>query len=248
MTEGVGMAVAGWVVVFVVGFGVGSLVRVVVFRYAVPAGAPPRRECVGCGEVVVAAGGVVRPLSVRGRCRWCGVRVGAAPWVAEVVTGLGFVGAPAVAAPVWTAVVWWWLVPFAVASALVDVSVRRLPDRLVGVAGVGLVVILAGVAVVQGRPGAFARAAAAGVVVGVVHLAMAAVGGMGMGDVKLAVVVGVGLGWAGWSCVLVGTGAAFVLAALWVAVALVTGGPGARVPFGPFLIAGACVGLAAGGA
>ncbi|MFE3205766.1 prepilin peptidase [Embleya sp. NPDC059237] len=168
--------------------------------------------------------------------------------MAEVVTGLGFVGAPAVATPVWTAVVWWWLVPFAVASALVDVCVRRLPDRLVLVAGAGLVVLLAGVAAAQGRPGAFARAVTAGLVLGAVHLAMAAVGGMGMGDVKLAVVVGAGLGWAGWACLVVGAGAAFVLAAVWVVVAVVVGRRGAGVPFGPFLIVGACVGLAACGA
>ncbi|WP_331773360.1 A24 family peptidase (plasmid) [Embleya sp. NBC_00888] len=239
-----------FVAVFAAGAGLGSFVRSVVFRYAVPAGEPLRRACPDCGGAVPvsAAPVVVRPLSARGRCRWCGVRVGSAPGVPEVSTGLGFVGAVSVAAPPWTAIAWCWLVPFAVALALVDAAVHRLPDRLVLVAGVGLVVILGGVAGVQGRPGALVRAVAAGLVLGAFHLVPALAGGMGMGDVKLALVVGVALGWAGWSCVLVGACASFVVSGMYAGAMLVVrrGGRAGRVPFGPCMIAGACVALAIG--
>ncbi|WP_331773258.1 A24 family peptidase (plasmid) [Embleya sp. NBC_00888] len=239
-----------FVAVFAAGAGLGSFVRSVVFQHAVPAGEPLRRACPGCGGAVPVPGPVtVRPLSARGRCRWCRVRLGPAPGVPEVSTGLGFVGAVAVAAPPWTAIAWCWLVPFAVALALVDAAVHRLPDRLVLVAGVGLVVVLAGVAAAQARPGAFVRAVVAGLVLGAFHLVPALVGGMGMGDVKLALVVGAALGWVGWSCVLVGACAAFVVSGVYAGVMLVVrrGGRGGRVPFGPFMIAGACVALAIGG-
>ncbi|WP_331769430.1 A24 family peptidase (plasmid) [Embleya sp. NBC_00888] len=164
-------------------------------------------------------------------------------------TGLGFVGAVAVAAPPWTVIAWCRLAPFAVALALVDATVHRLPDRLVPVAGVGLIVILAGVAAPRARPGAFVRALVAGLVLGAFHPAPALVGGLGMGDVKLVPVVGVALGWAGWSCVLVGACAAFVLSGVYAGAMLVVrrGGRAARVPFGPFMIAAACVALAIGG-
>ena len=74
-------------------------------------------------------------------------------------------------------------------------------------------------------------------------------GGMGFGDVKLAGVLGLYLAWLGWGEFAVGAFAAFLLGGLF-AVALLatrrvqrTGG----IPFGPWMLAGAWVGVFAGG-
>jgi leader peptidase (prepilin peptidase)/N-methyltransferase len=64
---------------------------------------------------------------------------------------------------------------------------------------------------------------------------------MGLGDVKLAGVLGLYLGWLGWSSVLVGTFAGFLLGGvLGVALLLVRRASGrTAIPFGPFMLAGA---------
>lgn len=73
-------------------------------------------------------------------------------------------------------------------------------------------------------------------------------GGLGVGEVKLAVAAGVVLGWYGWPTVMVGAFAGFLMRAVY-------GGSAARrrrdgraivVPFGPFLLAGAFLGLLVG--
>lgn len=69
-----------------------------------------------------------------------------------------------------------------------------------------------------------------------------------MGDVKLGGFIGVGLGFLGWGAVVVGIFAAFLLGGV-VALALVAlrlRGRRDLLPFGPYLAAGAVVGLLAG--
>ncbi len=73
-------------------------------------------------------------------------------------------------------------------------------------------------------------------------------GGMGFGDVKLAIGIGAVLGWYGWGTVLVGTFAGFLLGAVYGGALVVARRAGRRtaIPFGPFLITGAYLGLLAG--
>ncbi|MFJ4368852.1 prepilin peptidase [Streptomyces chartreusis] len=72
--------------------------------------------------------------------------------------------------------------------------------------------------------------------------------GFGFGDVKLALVLGAVLGWYGWPIVLIGTFAAYLLGALYGIGLLVAGRAGrdTRIPFGPFLLAGALAGMLLG--
>ncbi|WOX11711.1 hypothetical protein [Streptomyces sp. N50] len=69
-------------------------------------------------------------------------------------------------------------------------------------------------------------------------------GGLGLGEVKLGVGAGVVLGWYGWPTVMVGAFAGFLLRALYGGVLARKGR--ADVPFGPFLLAGAFLGLLVG--
>ncbi|WP_324650157.1 A24 family peptidase [Georgenia sp. H159] len=127
--------------------------------------------------------------------------------------------------------------------AVVDLAVRRLPDRLV--AGT-LLVLLAPLVVAAASGagwGALGRALLAAVVlvVGYFVLAFISPSGLGLGDVKFAAVVGVFLGWFGWPYVAVGTLLAFVLNAA-VAVLVLLSRRGTResqIPFGPAMMLGA---------
>jgi leader peptidase (prepilin peptidase)/N-methyltransferase len=72
--------------------------------------------------------------------------------------------------------------------------------------------------------------------------------GMGGGDVKLAGVVGIYLGWLGWSALAVGAFAAFVLGGVFGLALIAFGRAGRRsaIPFGPWMLAGAWVGIVVG--
>jgi leader peptidase (prepilin peptidase)/N-methyltransferase len=68
---------------------------------------------------------------------------------------------------------------------------------------------------------------------------------MGLGDVKLAGLLGLYLGYLGWGPLVVGAFAAFLLGGLY-ALTLITlrrAGRKSGIPFGPWMLAGAWVGL-----
>ncbi len=72
--------------------------------------------------------------------------------------------------------------------------------------------------------------------------------GMGGGDVKLAGVVGIHLGWLGWTSLAVGAMAAFLLGGAF-GLALMAGRRAdgrTRIPFGPWMLAGAWLGIVLG--
>jgi len=118
--------------------------------------------------------------------------------------------------------------------AYVDLRERRLPDRMtlpgIAVGAVGLAI-----------EGVVTRAVpwvpiVAAVALGTVFLVLALGGGMGLGDVKLVPVIG--LASPTLAIAVVAPLAAFVLGGLVSVVALARRGRGARIPFGPFLLAG----------
>jgi leader peptidase (prepilin peptidase)/N-methyltransferase len=71
---------------------------------------------------------------------------------------------------------------------------------------------------------------------------------MGLGDVKLAGVLGIFLGWSGWDALIVGTFAAFVLGGLFGVVQLARRRATRKsgIPFGPWMLLGAWIGIFAG--
>src|SRR5690606_11872627 len=73
-------------------------------------------------------------------------------------------------------------------------------------------------------------------------------GGMGFGDVKLAGVLGMYLGFLGWGPLLVGAFAAFLLGGLFALGLVVTRKANRKsgIPFGPWMLVGAWVGIFAG--
>lgn len=130
---------------------------------------------------------------------------------------------------------------------VVDLAAHRLPDVLLTPlypVALGCFAILS---VLDGQYSDLWRSMLAGVALGAGYMVLALISpsGMGMGDVKLAGLLGVVLGWYGWEQVLTGTIAAFVLGGMFAVALLLTSRANRKtqVAFGPWMIAGAVVGL-----
>jgi leader peptidase (prepilin peptidase)/N-methyltransferase len=146
--------------------------------------------------------------------------------------------------------VWLLLAPVGVLLAAVDFRVRRLPDVLTLPLAAAALLLLGLVTLVPEHTGHWPSAALGALALGAGYYVLWFVnpGGMGFGDVKLALGTGAVLGWYGWGTVLLGTFAGFLLGALYGGALVVAGRAGRKtaVPFGPFLIAGAYLGLLIG--
>ena len=241
----------------ILGLLIGSFLNVVAYR--VPAGlstVKPRSKCPGCDAPIRSRDNipVVSWLILRGKCRDCAAPIAARYPLVEAATGVLFAGlawrfgfAPILPFVLWAAAA-------GVALFLIDLDTMRLPDKVSanvwGVAAAGSVV--AAVTAPDGQWGhVLARAALSALVWGGVFFVpwFATAGrGMGFGDVKLAPALGAILGWLGWGASLVGLMSGFAFGAV-IGVALIVFGKAgrkSRVPYGPFLLAGALLGLVAG--
>jgi leader peptidase (prepilin peptidase)/N-methyltransferase len=122
------------------------------------------------------------------------------------------------------------------ALCAIDVVVHRLPNALVLPGYPAAALGLAGEWLRTGD--APVVALLAGVASTGFLLALSLGGGMGMGDVKLAGVLGLTGGMLGVTTAILAPLAAFVLGGLVAVLVAARRGPGARLPFGPFLLAG----------
>ena len=246
---------------------IGSFLNVVVYR--VPAGLSimrPASACPSCHNAIRPYDNipVLSWILLRGRCRDCRVRIPVRYPLVELGTALLFAvvafaflgpfrvpGRP-LAATVLELLAYLWLAAVSVALAIIDVETHRLPDRIVFPTAIAVVVLLAAAAVVDGDGMRLVQAVIGGVALFAFYLILALVrpGAMGFGDVKLAAVLGFALGWAGWAQLVIGAFAAFLLGGIF-SIALLaakrvkrTGG----IPFGPWMLAGAWVGILFGAA
>jgi len=144
-----------------------------------------------------------------------------------------------------------YLASVSVTLALIDLDTRTLPNRIVlpsYLVGFGL---LGGAAVADGDAGLLLRGSLGLAILWVVYLVLALIypGGMGFGDVKLAGLLGLFLGYLGWGELIVGGFAAFLLGGIY-GVGLLLAKRASRksgIPFGPWMLAGAWVGILFGG-
>ena len=231
------LAVSAAVAGFVVGWGE----RAVIVRYAVPAGDPPLRCCPSCGRHL--PGIRQMALTPSARCSACGLRAGPPPRAVEVTTALLFGGLAARVHPGLVLAAACWLALCSVPLAFIDAAVRRLPDVLTGTAFGGSALLLLAAAAAGGHWHVLARAVLGSVALVGFYLVLALISpsGMGMGDVKAAASLGIMLAWLGWTALIAGGFAGFLFAAVY-GIALVMSGRATRkhrIPFGPFMIAGA---------
>lgn len=146
--------------------------------------------------------------------------------------------------------VWLLLAPLGVLLTIVDFRVQRLPDVLTLPLAVLALCLLAAAAALPEHAGRWLTALLGALVLGGAYFLLFLVNpnGMGFGDVKLALGLGAVLGWYGWPTVVLGTFAGFLFGGLYGFGLVVVRRAGRRtaIPFGPFLIAGALVGLLTG--
>ncbi|MFC8213989.1 prepilin peptidase [Streptomyces sp. NPDC057296] len=146
--------------------------------------------------------------------------------------------------------VWLLLAPPGVLLAVVDLRVRRLPDPLTLPLAGAAVALLGLAALVPEHAGEWTTALLGALALGAGYLVLFLINpaGMGFGDVKLALTAGAVLGWYGWPTLMLGTFAGFLLGAFYGGALLVARRAGRKtaIPFGPFLIAGAFLGVLAG--
>jgi leader peptidase (prepilin peptidase)/N-methyltransferase len=246
------------------GLAVGSFLNVVVHR--VPAGLSviaPASACPRCGHDIRPRDNVpvLSWMVLRGRCRDCATPISARYPLVEAATAVFFVlvvlrflpalaaaqdGLRAAAATL-ELVAMLYLAAISVALALIDLDVHRLPNALVLPAYPVIAVLLTGAAALGGDWGALIRAAIGLVVLGGAYLVLAVSvpGGMGLGDVKLAGVLGFVLAYLGWGPLAVGAFGAFVLGGTFAIGLMVAGRArrGSGIPFGPWMLGGAWLGV-----
>jgi leader peptidase (prepilin peptidase)/N-methyltransferase len=235
------------VLVGVLGLAVGSFLNVVIHR--VPLGeslSRPASHCPHCQGPIRARHNVpvLSWLLLRGRCAACAAPISVRYPLVEAGTAALFV---AVAARFGYSVelpAYLYLAAVAIALAAIDLDVRRLPDRIVLPSYAIAALLLLPAAVVGPDWANAARGLAGAATLYLLYRLIALYpGGMGGGDVTLAPLIGLYLGWLGWSSLAVGAFAGFLLGGV-VGVALLGARRvhrGSRLPFGPFMLAGAFV-------
>jgi leader peptidase (prepilin peptidase)/N-methyltransferase len=248
---------------------IGSFLNVVVYR--VPQGmslSTPASACPKCGSSIKAYDNipVLSWLLLRGKCRNCRTGISARYPLVELGTAVFFVGVGAYFAGTVAftrpgpfaishglpLVAFLYLGAISIALALIDIETHTLPNRIVLPAYIVAAVLFAGEAILGGDYSALIRA---GIGLGAMWLAYALMRlvypkGMGFGDVKLAGVLGIFLGWSGWGSLVVGAFAAFILGGLFgiIVILVKKGGRKTGIPFGPWMLAGAWIGIFLGNA
>lgn len=255
------------VVAGVLGLLIGSFLNVVAYR--VPIGmsvvAPPS-ACPGCGSRIAARDNVplLSWLLLRGACRHCRMPISARYPLVELTTAVVFaVAALPFLAPVTATsdprlllaaglelVAYLYLAAISVVLAVIDLDVRRLPDAIVLPSYLVAAALLAAVDLLRGDTARLPVLVIGGAGSFLLYLLLRVLkpGGMGLGDVKLAGVLGIYLGQAGVAQLLVGTFAAFLLGGTAGVVLILTrrSTRSSSIPFGPWMLGGAWIGILAG--
>ena len=230
----------------VVGLMIGSFLNVVIWR--VPRDESvvrPRSHCPSCGHPVRPYDDipVVSWVVLRGRCRDCGERISIRYPLVELGTAVLFGITGAHFGLSWELPAYLYLVAIGVALALIDIDVHRLPNKIVLPSYVVVPVLLTIASLGNDDWNALLRAGIGGVALYAVYflLRLAYPQGMGFGDVKLAGILGMYLAWLGWGQLAVGAFLGFLLGGVVGGALMVVNRANrkSKLPFGPFMIAGA---------
>ena len=234
----------------------GSFANVVIHRV-------PRREsvvrpasrCPACAAPVAWHDNlpVLGWLLLGGRCRSCRAPISWSYPVVELAMGAlwALITLRLVAAGLgWAVPAYLALAFVCVVLAVIDARTRLLPNRITYPAFPVILGLLLVASVGLGDLGRLARGLLAALAVGGFFLALALISprGMGLGDVKLAPTLGLALGWLSWGAVAFGVFTGFLLGGLagLAAIGLLGLNRKSLLPFGPWLVTGALLGVLAG--
>jgi leader peptidase (prepilin peptidase)/N-methyltransferase len=244
-------------VVGMLGLAVGSFLNVVIVR--VPAGESvvrPPSHC-SCGARIAPRDNVpvLSWLMLRGTARCCSAPISARYPVVEALTAAAFLG-----------VAWWWLavrggtvwalpallylVALSICLAAIDLATFRLPFWIVAPSYPVAAALLGIAAWAAGDLRSLVRMVIGGAVAWGLYRLLHLIHprGMGYGDVRLSGVLGMYLGWLGWAELAVGLFMGFLVGGV-AGIALIATGRGrlkTAIPYGPYLLLGAWIGVLAG--
>jgi len=233
-------------IVGLLGLAVGSFLNVVIHR--VPEGrslVSPGSHCPHCGHAVRNRHNipVLGWLLLRGRCADCKAPISARYPLVEAGTAALFVAVAARFGLSWELPAYLYLAAVAIALAAIDLDVFRLPDAIVKPSYAVALALLAGAAYLGDNWPAVLRGLLGAAAMWLLFRTIAVFGPMGGGDIKLAPLLGFYLGWLGWDALAIGAFAGFLLGGLAGAVLMAVrlAKRKSRVPFGPYMLAGAFV-------
>jgi leader peptidase (prepilin peptidase) / N-methyltransferase len=214
------------------------------YRLSVPPEQPWRTTC-PAGHPLPAL------LPGSGRCRDCQAPYGPRLTVVSVITGVVCVALALAVGPRPELAVWLLLAPVGVLMAVVDQAVHRLPDVLTLPTAAGCLVALGLATLLPGSAGSWITALLGALTTVVLYFILFVINpsGLGFGDVKLSATIGLALGWYGWTAVFEGVAAGLLLAAGYAGVLLMLrrASRDTALPLGPFMLAGALLGICTGG-
>jgi len=232
-------------IVGLLGLAVGSFLNVVIHR--VPRGESlvrPGSHCPKCGTEVRNRHNipVLGWVLLRGRCADCAAPISVRYPLVEAGTAALYVAVAAKFGLSWQLPAYLYLAAVAIALAAIDIDVLRLPDAIVLPSyAIALILLLPAMIAEHSWAAGLRGLIAAAALYSLYFLLAVLHPGMGFGDVKLALLLGLYLGWLGWSALAVGAFAGFLLGGLAGAALLLTrrAGRKTRIPFGPYMLAGA---------
>jgi len=232
-------------IVGLLGLAVGSFLNVVIHR--VPRDESlvrPGSHCPQCGSEVRHRHNipVLGWLLLRGRCADCRAPISPRYPLVEAGTAVLFVAVAAKFGWSWELPAYLYLAAVAIALAAIDLDVMRLPDKIVLPSYSVALILLIPAAIADHSWDAAIRGLIAAALMYAFYWVLAVLPkGMGGGDVKLAPLLGLYLGWLGWSSVAVGAFAGFLLGGVVGVVLMATrlATRKSRIPFGPYMLAGA---------
>jgi leader peptidase (prepilin peptidase)/N-methyltransferase len=252
----ISVAIAG-----IVGLLIGSFLNVVIYRVPLKRSiVNPPSACPACGHRLAWFENVpvFAWIGLRGRCRNCGSRISIRYPIVELGTGLFFAGTAwallsrssdgVVGAASFVALIaFLYLAAISVALAAIDLETQTLPNAIVLPAYLIMIAVLGASSLISGDLAALLRGGIGlfGLFAAYYLMALVYRGGMGFGDVKLAGVLGFAMAWLGWGVFAVGAFAPFILGGIFAIILVLStkAGRKTRVPFGPWMLLGAWVGI-----
>ncbi|HLY33154.1 MAG TPA: prepilin peptidase [Jatrophihabitantaceae bacterium] len=244
------MPTAFWATIAgILGLAVGSFLNVVIYR--VPAGESvvhPPSKCPNCGAPIRNRHNVpvLGWLVLRGRCYDCHAPISPRYPIVEAATGALFAAVTirivdlhlGEALPAYL-----YLTAIGVALTMIDIDVKRLPDKIVLPSYPVLAALLLIATIDNSDWWALGRAGIGMALLYAFYFLTAFIypAGMGFGDVKLSGLLGGMLAYLSWKALAVGAVGGFVLGAVGslFLLAFRRAGRKSEIPFGPYMIAAA---------
>ncbi len=246
------------VVAFVIGCFIGSFLNVVIWR--VPNGIslvnPKRSFCPNCKSPIRWHDNipVISYLVLHGKCRDCQEPISGRYPLVELLGGfmtmLAVLGPALHLYPVWLLPATIYFAWLSIVIAFIDIDVQLILDIMTYPSMLLILALLAFASWGTGSWTPLLRAVICAVALATFYVLLGFIwpNGMGLGDAKLAVIVGLILGWLGLRQLIVGASAAFIVGGAFALIQVarkrinMKGG----VPFGPYMLIGAWIGIYVG--